>query len=126
MLRRLRCQIDDREERAEPLVLTPPRLPAAAHAGAAEGRARAGRIALAGHRLNAGAHLVEVRLARTAAPPPAGAMRGGLVIERDAHLIERGLVDFASLTSPRFLTSPRLRGEVAARSAAGEGALPRF
>jgi hypothetical protein len=117
MLRPLRGQIDDREERAEPPVLTPPRLPAAAHAGAAEGRARAGRIALAGHRLNGGAYLVEVRLARTAAPSRVGPVRRNLVVERDAHLVERGLVDFASFTSPRF-TSPRRagRGRIAKRS----------
>ena len=79
---------------------------------------------LPGTELNAGAHLVEVRLARTAAPRRVGAVRRDLVVERDAHLVERGLVDLASFTSPRF-TSPRARGEVAREARRVRGP-PRF
>src|SRR4051812_43803862 len=67
------------------------RLPAAAHAGAAGGRAWTGAVGL-GFALRA--HLVEVRLARRLAlrALAPGAIGQALVVERDPHLVELGLV----------------------------------
>src|SRR5579872_5511191 len=98
--------------------LSLPRLPPAPHAGAAERRARAGPT-LSRNRFHAGAHLVERRLAGLGAVVCSGPVRRDFVMERNTHFVERGLVDFR-------LTSPRVRGEVVARSEAGEGAFPRF
>src|SRR6185437_9226543 len=83
--------------------LLPPRLPTAAHARAAQRRARAG-ASFCGDRFHAGAHLVERGLAGGASLIRSRAVRRDFVMERDAHLVERGLVDFR-------LTSPRVRGE---------------
>src|SRR6185437_184384 len=98
--------------------LSLPRFPPAAHAGAAKRRARAG-AAFCRDRFHTWSHLVERRLPGFGAIVCSRPMRGDFVIERDAHFVERGLADFR-------LNSPRVRGEVVARSAAGEGAFPRF
>src|SRR5215212_5495790 len=90
----------------------PPWLPAAAHARPAGGRARAA----IGFRLRARSHLVEPWLARAFALRAfaAGAVRRDLVVERDAHLVEIGLVDTAlpltRLSAPRFGTLSRFTG----------------
>src|ERR1700704_4166753 len=82
-----------------PLPLPPSRLEATAHTGAAGGGARAGAIGLG---FRAGAHLVKRRLARRLALRPfrwafpAWSMGQALVVERDAHLVERGLVHLAA------------------------------
>src|SRR5438128_2026497 len=80
----------------------PPRLPTAAHAGAAGGGARTRAIGL---RLSVrpGAHLVERRLARAFRVRAVGK---ALVVERDPHFIERGLVRaFALRTSSAHPTA---------------------
>src|SRR5262249_37723758 len=80
--------------------LASPRPPAAARAGAAAGGARAA----VGFRLGAGAHFIERRFARAAV---VRAMRRHFVGERDAHLVERRLVNAACLAC---FTSPRCAG----------------
>src|SRR5262245_25147787 len=76
--------------------LSPPWAPAAAHAGAAGGRARAGAIGL-GFAVRPRAHLVQGRLARPLASFAfdARAVRHDLVGERDPLLVDRGLVRLA-------------------------------
>ncbi len=73
------------------------------------------RVRAARHGFDPRTHFVKRRFAWNAASQlvRAGAVRRDLMTQRDAHFVERGLVRFAS---------PRVRGEVAARSAAGEGA----
>src|SRR5262245_42766305 len=75
----------------------PARLPAAAHAGLAQGRARA---AARGLRLRSSSHLVQRRLARRVAL--AGRpVRRDLVIERNPHLVEVWLVYLAGRAGSR-------------------------
>src|ERR1700678_1157726 len=90
------------------------RPPAAAHTRPAERRARAGFLRpcrasgaprllhFARHRLYTRTHFVERRFVRCGAfACAAGAMRRDFVVERDAHFVERRLVDFALFPSPR-------------------------
>src|SRR5262245_63297913 len=88
--------------------LPPARAPAAAHAGAAGGRARAGAIGLG---LRPRAHLVERRLARPLASFAfdARAVWHDLVGERDPHLVERGLVHLARRAGRRSAARDRDR-----------------
>src|ERR1700685_3336399 len=74
--------------------LAPARFEAAAHAGAAEGGARAG--AFSRNRLNARPHFVQPRLARRVPSIRVRTVRRDLVGKRDTHFVERGFVDFAS------------------------------
>src|SRR6476620_6109863 len=92
----------------------PARLPAATHAGAAGGRARAGTIRL-GFALRA--HLVEIRLARRLTlrafrALAAGAIGQALVVERDAHLVELGLVHLAARAAAPSARALSFRGGV--------------
>src|SRR5262249_25683929 len=85
----------------------PPRwLPAAAHAWAAKRRARAA-ASTSRNRLHTRTHFVERGLAWSLA---AGTHGLHLVIERDAHFIEAGLVDFAAAFA---LPASARRGAVA-------------
>src|SRR5215472_9360410 len=76
-----------------------PRAPAAAHAGAAGGRARAGTIGL-GFFVGAGTHLVERGLARTLAPR---AGRGSRSAARDRDRLGGGIVDYRELGGAQAL-----------------------
>src|SRR5262249_43067780 len=93
-----------------PWNLPSPWLPPAAHARLAHGRARA--AAAVGLRFRPPTLLVECWLARSAAL--AAAVRSDLVVERDAHLVEIGLVHLAiaaaHLTPARFARRPSPRG----------------
>jgi hypothetical protein len=75
------------------------------HAGAAERRARARRIALAWNGFDSRAHFVECGPARTA-PVSAWPVRRNFVVPRDAHFVEGGLVHFAC-GSPAFCRDGR-------------------
>src|SRR5262245_23836120 len=88
--------------------LPPPWAPAAAHAGPAGGRARAGAIGLG---LRPRAHLVQGRLAWPLASFAfdARAVRHDLVGERDPHLVERGLVHLARRAGRRSAARDRDR-----------------
>src|SRR5712672_938185 len=82
-----------RQCRRQCKLLSPPRLPAAALAWLATGRAWAGAGAIR-LRFRSRPHLVEGGFARALV---VGAMRRDLVIERDAHFIEVGFVDAAGV-----------------------------